>query len=139
MFNNKTKTETGQEKPAGTGTTLVGAETKLKGDIHCNSDIRIDGAVEGNITCSSKIVIGANGLVTGNVTGKLADIVGKVNGHIKVADLLQLRGSCVVNGNLFAGKLQVEPTATFNGECHMGANVVEMKELNEIQSAAVAL
>jgi hypothetical protein len=39
---------------------------------------------------------------------------------------LQLRGDCVVNGNLYAGKLQVEPTATFNGQCHMGANIVDM-------------
>jgi hypothetical protein len=36
-----------------------------------------------------------------------------------------------VNGNLYAGKLQVEPTATFNGQCHMGTNVVEMTNLNE--------
>jgi cytoskeletal protein CcmA (bactofilin family) len=31
-----------------------------------------------------------------------------------------LRGDCVVNGNVQAGKLQVEPTAIFNGQCHMG-------------------
>jgi hypothetical protein len=31
-----------------------------------------------------------------------------------------------VTGNVYAGKLQVEPSATFNGECHMGSNVVEM-------------
>jgi len=47
-----------------------------------------------------------------------------------------LRGSSIVNGNMYAAKLQVEPTATFNGECHMGANIVEMKELNEVQAAA---
>jgi hypothetical protein len=45
-----------------------------------------------------------------------------------VQELLQLRGDCVVNGNIYAGKLQVEPSATFNGQCHMGANVVDMSE-----------
>ncbi len=25
----------------------------------------------------------------------------------------------MIKGNIHAGKLQVEPTATFNGECHM--------------------
>ena len=46
---------------------------------------------------------------------------------------LQLRGDCVVNGNVYAGKLQVEPTAIFNGQCHMGSNekpIVEKASLN---------
>ena len=33
-----------------------------------------------------------------------------------------------VNGDIYAGKLQVEPTAVFNGSCHMGANMVELKK-----------
>ena len=115
-----------QEKPGGNGTTLIGAGTTLKGDLISNSDIRIDGTITGNIQCSAKIIVGENGVVEGDIAGNQADIVGKVNGNIKAKELLQLRGNCVVNGNVYAGKLQVEPTATFNGQCHMGANVVEM-------------
>ena len=55
-----------------------------------------------------------------------ADITGKVNGNNRAKELLQLKGECLVTGNIYAGKLQVEPSATFNGQCHMGANVVEM-------------
>ena len=71
-------------------------------------------------------MIGSSGVVEGDIFGNLADIVGKTSGTIKVKELLQLRGECVVNGNIYAGKLQVEPSATFNGQCHMGANVVDM-------------
>jgi hypothetical protein len=46
----------------------------------------------------------------------------------------QLRGESIVSGNLYAGKLQIEPSATFNGHCHMGANIVEMN-MNEAQAA----
>jgi cytoskeletal protein CcmA (bactofilin family) len=137
MFNQKTKDGTEPEKVVnGNGATLIGAGTTVKGDMHSETDIRIDGKVEGNITGSSKIIVGANGHVEGNVSGKQADVVGKVTGNIKVSDLLQLRGSSIVNGNIYAAKLQIEPTATFNGECHMGANIVEMKEQNEAQAAA---
>ncbi|MEI9945117.1 MAG: polymer-forming cytoskeletal protein [Chitinophagaceae bacterium] len=80
----------------------------------------------GNVQSSSKVIIGADGVVEGNITGNQADIIGKVSGNIKAKDLLQLRGDCNVTGNLYAGKLQVEPSATFNGECHMGNNVMEM-------------
>jgi cytoskeletal protein CcmA (bactofilin family) len=138
MFNTKNKTDMQPEKTngSGNGTTLIGAGTTLKGDISSNSDLRIDGTVIGNIQSNAKIVIGANGIVEGDISGNQADIVGKVSGNIRAKELLQLRGDCEVTGNLYAGKLQVEPTATFNGQCHMGSNVVEMNPTNEQQAVA---
>ncbi len=127
-----------EKTSAGNGTTLISSGTTLKGDINSNSDLRIDGTIIGNIHSSAKIVIGANGVVEGDISGAQADIVGRVSGNVRAKELLQLRGECVVTGNLYAGKLQVEPSATFNGQCHMGANVVEMASLNEQQPTAIA-
>lgn len=137
MFNSKNKTDMQQEKTSGGngGATLISSGTTLKGDISSNSDLRIDGTVIGNVNSTAKIVIGANGVVEGDISGNQADIVGKVAGNIKTKELLQLRGESIVTGNLYAARLQVEPTATFNGQCHMGANVVEMS--NNEQQAAV--
>ncbi len=128
MFNAKNKTDMQPEKSSG-GTTLVGAGTTLKGDITSNSDLRIDGKIIGNIHSSAKVVIGANGVVEGDISGNQADIIGKVTGNIKVKDLIQLRGDSVVNGNIYAGKLQVEPSAIFNGQCHMGASPAPVAEM----------
>lgn len=138
MFkNNKPATIMSNEKTnGGNGTTLISAGTSLKGDVSSNSDLRIDGTIIGNVSSSAKIVIGASGNVEGDISGNQADIVGKVSGNIKTKDLLQLRGDCIVNGNVYAGKLQVEPTAVFNGQCHMGTNVVEMANItNEPKTA----
>ncbi len=120
MFNAKSKSEALGETPSSaTSASLIGAGTSLKGDISSNGDIRIDGTLNGNIHCTAKVVIGANGVVTGDVNGQQADVMGKVTGSIKVKDLLQLKGGCVITGNLQAAKLQIEPSAHFNGECHM--------------------
>src|SRR5882757_5840423 len=119
MFNGKAKSDVLGEAPVGTSTSLIGAGTSMKGDITSNGDLRIDGTLVGNIHCSAKVVIGANGVVQGDINGQQADIMGKVTGTIKVKDLLQLKGGSMVNGNLQAAKLQIEPTANFNGECHM--------------------
>jgi cytoskeletal protein CcmA (bactofilin family) len=75
--------------------------------------------------------------VEGNVEGLQADINGKIIGNILAKELLQLRGQCDVQGNITATKLQVEPTAIFNGNCQMGAqaNIVQMSN-NEAQSEA---
>ena len=135
MFNSKNKTNM-QQPTTGNGTTLIGTGTTLKGDISRNSDLRIDGTIIGNISSSAKIVIGSSGIVEGDISGNQADIVGKVSGNIRAKELLQLRGECVVTGNLYAGKLQIEPSATFNGQCHMGANIVEMNG-NDQQTAVV--
>jgi len=135
MFkNSKPTTIMSNEKTTGNGTTLISAGTTLKGDISSNSDLRIDGTIIGNVTSSSKIVIGASGSVEGDITGNQADIVGKVSGNIKTKDLLQLRGDCVVKGNVHAGKLQVEPTAIFNGQCHMGNNELSSGKVSELMN-----
>ena len=135
MFKTKNKTDMQQITTSGNGTTLISAGTTLKGDISSSGDLRIDGTIIGNIHSSAKIVIGSNGVVEGDISGNQADIVGKVSGNIRAKELIQLRGESVVTGNLYAGKLQVEPSATFNGQCHMGANIVEMNN-NEQQNAA---
>jgi len=123
MFNGKNKSDSfevgGEKAPVSTSASLIGAGTTMKGDISSNGDLRIDGTLVGNIHCSAKVVIGANGNVQGDINGQTADIMGKVSGTIKVKDLLQLKGGSVVNGNIEASKLQIEPTASFNGECHM--------------------
>ena len=126
MFNGKTKSDVlglGEDTVSASAS-LIGAGTTMKGDITSNGDLRIDGTLVGNIHCSAKVIIGANGNVQGDVNGQTADILGKVTGTIKVKDLLQIKGGSTVNGNIEAAKLQIEPSANFNGECHMIAGAV---------------
>ncbi|MES2431854.1 MAG: polymer-forming cytoskeletal protein [Bacteroidota bacterium] len=131
MFNPKTKNL--NEESSGTGTTIIGAGTIITGDIESNGDIRIDGKLIGNVFSKAKILIGVEGVVQGDLNGQNADVLGNIAGKIKITDLLQLRDKASVKGDIFAGKLQIEPSVTFNGQCHMGANVVELN--SEIASA----
>ena len=133
MFNSKSKSSF-DETPA-SATSIIGAGTTITGNVQSNGDIRIDGIIKGNLFAKAKILIGAEGAIEGNIDGKQADILGKVTGTIKVADLLYLHGQAVVDGDIYAGKLQIEPTASFNGKCHMGANVVDLITITERASA----
>jgi cytoskeletal protein CcmA (bactofilin family) len=119
MFNNKSKSETTENVVPTGSASLIGSGTSLKGDITSSGDLRIDGTLVGNIICSSKVIIGTNGVVEGDISGQQADIMGKVTGTIKVKELLMLKSNCQVNGNLYSAKLQIEPAASFNGQCHM--------------------
>jgi cytoskeletal protein CcmA (bactofilin family) len=126
MFNAKSKSDS--VIGSSTGNTLIGAGTTIKGDLVSNGDVRIDGTLIGNITGSAKVLIGQDGVVQGDIEGQQADVQGKVTGKLHIKELLNLRGDAIVRGNIHAGKLQIEPSVTFNGQCHMGkeASVVEM-------------
>ncbi len=125
MFSKSSKTD--HDKVIPSGNTLIGTGTTITGDIVSSGDVRIDGILKGNIRGSAKILIGEDGVVDGDIEGLHADIMGKVQGKIAVKELLNLRASAVIKGDIRAGKLQIEPTVVFNGQCQMGeASVVEM-------------
>ena len=125
MFNSKSKSSFGAT--TADASTMIGTGTTITGDLESNGDIRIDGVLKGNLKGRAKIIIGTEGIVEGNIEGLQADIMGHVTGNIKIQELLYLHGSTEVNGDIYAGKLQIEPTAVFNGKCNMGANIVELK------------
>lgn len=125
MFNSKSKSSF--DATTADASTMIGTGTTITGDLESNGDIRIDGILKGNLKGRAKIIIGAEGIVEGNIEGLQADIMGHVTGNIKIQELLYLHGSTEVNGDIYAGKLQIEPTAVFNGKCNMGANIVELK------------
>ena len=141
MFNTKSKSDVFEtQTSSGSSASLIGAGTSMKGDITSSGDLRIDGTLIGNIHCSAKVIIGANGVVEGDITGQQADILGKVTGTITVKDLLQLKGGSIVNGNIKSAKLQIEPSASFNGECHMAtpASSANSKGNAEIKKEVVS-
>ena len=126
MFNKSAKTEN-EKATMPSGASLIGTGTTITGDIVSNGDVRIDGVLKGNIRGSAKILIGQDGVVEGDIEGQQADIMGRVEGRISVKELLNLRSNAIIKGDIRAGKLQIEPTVVFNGQCQMGeASVVEM-------------
>lgn len=104
---------------------IIGAGTVIEGEIKTDSDIRIDGKVKGMITSKAKIVVGNTGIVDGDLNGDTADVSGKVFGKVEVTDLLFLKSSGYLEGDIITGKLVVEAGARFTGSCKMG--VKEMK------------
>jgi cytoskeletal protein CcmA (bactofilin family) len=106
---------------------IIGAGNTITGNITADGDIRIDGTVKGHVFSKAKILIGVEGLVEGNIHCREADITGQVNGNINTQEILHLKGNAVITGDIHTSKLFIEPTVSFNGQCHMGANIVELK------------
>lgn len=93
--------------------------SKIVGKILADSDFRIDGEVEGTITCNGKVVIGQKGFLKGSISCINAEIIGTVEGDIVVSETLSLRSTAVIKGDVKTAVLMVEPNAVFNGTCSM--------------------
>jgi cytoskeletal protein CcmA (bactofilin family) len=99
---------------------VIGKGTVLEGNIETYGNIRIEGRINGNIKSKSKIALGHGSHVEGNINAQNADIEGEVKGKVDITELLVLKATSVVHGDISTGKLVVEPGAIFNGNCRMG-------------------
>ncbi len=118
MFDKKTKSYT--DLLGKTNRIVEG--TLIKGDIISQADFRLDGELTGNFQTKGKIVIGPAGSVTGDIICKNADIEGKFNGKIQVAEILNVKHKASIYGEVECGKLSVEPGADFSASCKMKTN-----------------
>ena len=104
---------------------LIGVGTDIKGDIKSTGDIRIDGSLTGNLNTKGKVVIGETGKIKGEINCKNSDVLGKIEGKIVAIDQLSLKATSVINGDLIASKLAIEPGARFTGNCNMSSNSLD--------------
>jgi len=109
-----------------TSVNLIGNGTKIVGDITSAGDVRIDGHLLGNIIIAGKFVLGVSGMVEGNITCVNADLSGEVKGTVNVSEILSLKNTAKINGDIVTAKLMIEPGALFTGTCNMGAKVKNM-------------
>jgi len=112
--------------------------TSIEGEIRCESNIRIDGSFVGNLSTKGRLVIGPAGRIEGIVNCQNAEIEGLVKGKLYVQQMLSLKGTAKVEGDIFTDKLAVEPGSSFTGACNMGAKVKEMKMEGQADAAISA-
>jgi cytoskeletal protein CcmA (bactofilin family) len=125
MFGSSSNKETGKGgNPSGNLTTgnafnTLVTGTVVEGTVKSEKDIRIEGSVKGTLHCDAKLVIGPTGYIEGEVRCASAVIEGRFEGSIFVADLLNVRESATVNGEVTTGRLVVQSGANFNVQCNM--------------------
>ena len=121
MFNEK------KEMPAPSGErNIIAKNTSLVGDIKSDGDFRVDGKIEGTITTTGRVVIGKEGFVKGTIDCVNADIEGSFSGKLLVDQVLSLKSTANISGDVTLGKLSVEPGAAFNATCTMKGSVKVM-------------
>ena len=129
MFNNKRNdvmTKNGELNSPSIN--LIGAGTVINGEVKSNGDIRIDGTVTGSVNSKGKVVVGSTGMVEGEIVCQNADVSGSIKGNTTVSELLTLKATANLTGDIITNKLAIEPGANFTGSCSMGGVVKDIKQ-----------
>ncbi len=110
MFGKKTK---------GTIDTLIGALTRIEGDIHFKGGLRIDGEVRGNVIAepgsAGMLVISENARVEGAVHGAHLVINGEIVGAVHSSELLELQPKARIMGDVAYKALEMHGGAVISG------------------------
>jgi cytoskeletal protein CcmA (bactofilin family) len=97
------------------GTVLkLGKSLSIRGDIFGEEDLVIDGKVEGNV-CIEDHHLTIAGLVEGDVSARHVTVLGQVRGNVIAAELVELRETAFVEGDVCARRFSIEENASLNG------------------------
>ena len=110
---------------------LISNGTEITGDIKSQGDIRIDGTLVGNLMTRGKVVIGSTGKVKGEVNCKNSEVSGEIEGKLLVSQLLTLKVTARINGDIVTNKLSIEPGSRFTGNCNMSETDESAKKLGQ--------
>lgn len=127
--NNKKDNTTDSNASSGSssGTNIIAQGTSVEGKINANNDLRIDGELIGTLHCKGRLIIGSSGKIDGEVSCNNAIIEGSFNGELKVSELLNVKETAKISGNIHTGKLLVQAGANFNVNCDMGGQTIKKK------------
>ncbi len=118
-------------KPA-EGSTVIGKSVTIRGELSGSEDLFMDGEIEGTITLSeSRLTVGPNARVRADISVQDVIVFGRVEGNVRATGRLELRQSASVVGDITAGRLSIEESATLRGR-------VELMEAGAARTVAAA-
>jgi cytoskeletal protein CcmA (bactofilin family) len=102
---------------------IIGPGMTIVGNCETDGTVRIEGTVEGSIKAGKAVVIGKQGVVTGDISTQDAVISGRVEGTLVAASRLELQATCHIEGEVHTRRMQLEEGAVLNGNVHMGQDL----------------
>lgn len=100
--------------------TLIGAETRIEGDIHFSGGLRVDGIIRGNISepnsSPSTLILSEQGKIEGAVSASKLVINGKIVGLVKANQFIELQAKAHITGDVYYKSLEMHTGAVIEGK-----------------------
>ncbi len=127
-------------KPQNRIDSLIGAGTKIEGNVYFTGGLRVDGVINGNIIAEadkpSTLVLSEQARVTGEINVTHLVVNGAITGPVRASEYLELQSRAKVIGDVCYKTLEIHLGATVSGKLtHLaaeaaGENVVALKLSN---------
>jgi len=120
-------------QPVANETTVISQNTKVIGEITVDSNLHVDGEIEGKIVSSILVSIGKTGHVKGEIYAQKVLVSGRVNGKIDAKEIEIVTGGRVV-GEIYVENLVIQSMGVFSGVSHQKEkDEVELQEPSQIE------
>ena len=96
-------------------TSVIGPTLHFKGDLSAEEDLVIQGRVEGSITHTQRLTVGAQGTVKANIRAQLIIVEGTVDGDLQADESILVKESARIRGNMLSPSVSILEGASFNG------------------------
>jgi len=97
-------------------------EVSIKGDVTFSSAMILDGEIDGTISSSGALTIGAHGKVTGDIDAGVVNVQGSVEGNVLASERCALVGGASLRGDIESPRLVVDENASFIGRATIKSN-----------------
>jgi cytoskeletal protein CcmA (bactofilin family) len=104
---------------AAAGTTHIAPGAKITGQVNGNSDLVVDGELEGQVRLDSNVTIGAEGKVQGDIVAKSVRIGGRVVGNVQGHEKVEILPTGRLEGDVAAPRVVLAEGAFFKGKVEM--------------------
>ena len=110
--------------------TIIGMTAECNGDFAAEGAIRIDGTVNGNVTVTDTVIVGASGCINGDINAQKVVIGGEVYGNLNVPEKVELTATARVIGDITTSGLVIDEKAVFQGRCDMNQDASKKPRAN---------
>lgn len=127
-------------KPQNRIDSLIGAGTRIEGNVTFSGGLRVDGEIKGNVVASgdqpSTLVISEQARVDGEIHVSHLVVNGSVNGPLFSAEFLELQAHSRVKGDVHYNTLEMHLGAIVEGRLVHSASAAEGNKTVELKIAS---
>jgi len=113
---------------AGRKTTLIAAGATLVGEISGDTDVMIEGTVEGKVHPSKDVTVGEAGVVRGEVDAQNVRVAGRVQGNVRGRESVEILATGSLEGDVSSPGMVIGDGAFFKGRVEMTGSVGQQPE-----------
>ncbi len=106
-------------KPQNRIDSLIGATTRIEGNVIFTGGLRVDGMIRGNVSSVAEqpgtLVVSAEARIDGEVQAAHIVVNGSINGPVHAMETLELQAGSKVKGDVFYKSIEIHQGAVVEG------------------------